>query len=78
MMKKVAGGIFLLFLILASVWIVFGRGGAKLQTSEGAIFGTTYHIKYEFSENLDTAILAELDVWTQVFLYLTHRVPYRV
>lgn len=44
MMKKVAGGIFLLFLILASVWIVFGRGGAKLQTSEGAIFGTTYHI----------------------------------
>lgn len=60
MMKKVAGGIFLLFLILASVWIVFGRGGAKLQTSEGAIFGTTYHIKYEFSENLDTAILAEL------------------
>lgn len=50
----------MLLLIIATVWIVQFRGTATLRTSEGSIFGTTYHIKYEASEALDSAILAEL------------------
>lgn len=59
--KRIIGSIFLLFLIFATIWIVRYRGTASLHTAEGAIFGTTYHIKYEATENLDSAILAELN-----------------
>ena len=44
--KRVLGGVFLLFLIFATIWIVRFRGTTTLRTAEGAIFGTTYHIKY--------------------------------
>ncbi len=58
--KRVLGGMFLLILIFATIWIIKYRGTATLRTVEGSIFGTTYHIKYEASEALDSALLAEL------------------
>lgn len=58
--KKLLGALFLLFLIVATVWILCGRGTATLRTAEGQIFGTTYHIKYESPVALDSAIKAEL------------------
>jgi len=54
------GMFFFLVLAAATMWILFFRGTAKLRTAEGAIFGTTYHIKYESAQPLDSAILAEL------------------
>lgn len=58
--KRVFGGIFLLILIFATIWIVRYRGTATLRTAQGCIFGTTYHIKYEATEPLDSALLTEL------------------
>lgn len=58
--KKLLGGAFLLFLIIATVWILHFRGAATLRTAEGTIFGTTYHVKYESTESLDSVILNEL------------------
>lgn len=58
--KKVLYGLFLLFLIFATIWILRFRGSATLRTAQGSIFGTTYHVKYESSEVLDNEILAEL------------------
>lgn len=60
MKKKILGASFLLLLIIGTVWIVRFRGTATLRMAEGPIFGTTYHIKYEANESLDSAILAEL------------------
>lgn len=54
------GLVFLVVLIAATVWILRFRGTSALRTAEGAIFGTTYHIKYESAQPLDSAILAEL------------------
>lgn len=53
-------GLFLLFLIFASIWILRYRGTSTLRTAQGPIFGTMYHIKYEAAEPLDDEILAEL------------------
>ncbi len=58
--KKLMGAAFLLFLIIATVWILHFRGTATLRVAEGTIFGTTYHVKYEAAEPLDSAILSEL------------------
>lgn len=58
--KRIAAFIFLILLIIGTVWIVRFRGTATLRTAEGPIFGTYYHIKYEASESLDSAILSEL------------------
>lgn len=58
--KRTAGALFLLFLIVGTIWIVRYRGTTTLRTAEGPIFGTTYHIKYEAAEPLDSAILSEL------------------
>ena len=59
--KRVVGGVFLLFLIFATIWILQFRGTSSLRTTEGAIFGTTYHIKYEANQSLDSVILSELN-----------------
>lgn len=58
--KRTFYALFLLFLIVGTIWIVRFRGTSTLRIAEGAIFGTTYHIKYEASEPLDSAILREL------------------
>lgn len=58
--KKILAVAFLLVLVAGTVWIVKYRGTATLRVAEGPIFGTTYHIKYEASVPLDSAILDEL------------------
>lgn len=68
--KKATAGLFLLLLIVGTVWIVKFRGTSTLRTSEGAIFGTYYHIKYEAAEPLDAEIgaaLQEVDRSMSVF-----------
>ena len=68
--KKILGGAFLLLLIIGSVWIVKFRGTSTLRTAEGPIFGTTYHIKYESPQPLDSCILQalhEVDASMSVF-----------
>lgn len=54
---------FLLFLIVATAFILLNRNSlakATFRTAEGSIFGTTYHIKYEAAQPLDSLILGEL------------------
>lgn len=58
--KKILAALFLLFLIVGTVWILRYRSTMTLRTAEGFIFGTTYHIKYEAAEPLDSQIVAEL------------------
>lgn len=58
--KKLAATLFLLLLVAGTVWILRYRGTATLRTAQGSIFGTTYHVKYEAAQNLDTLILSEL------------------
>lgn len=58
--KNICATLFLIALIIGTVWIVRFRGTASLRVAEGTIFGTTYHIKYEAAQPLDSAILAEL------------------
>lgn len=59
-LKKTGSIAFLLLLIIGSVWILKFRGTSTLRTAEGPIFGTTYHIKYEAPESLDSCILEAL------------------
>jgi len=58
--KLFLSGIFLLLLIVGTIWILRFRGTTTLRTAEGTIFGTTYHIKYEAAEPLDSVIFSEL------------------
>ena len=54
---------FLLFLIVATAFILLNRNGltkVTFRTAEGSIFGTTYHIKYEAAQPLDSLILGTL------------------
>lgn len=54
---------FLLFLIVATAFILFNRNSlakATFRTAEGSIFGTTYHIKYQAAQSLDSLILDTL------------------
>ena len=52
--------LFLLFLVAGTAWILISRSGKKFYTNEGQIFGTMYHIKYEYSKDLEAEILARL------------------
>ncbi|MGM9693113.1 MAG: FAD:protein FMN transferase [Alloprevotella sp.] len=54
---------FLLFLIVGTAFILLNRNSlakATFRTAEGSIFGTTYHIKYEAAQPLDSLILDTL------------------
>ncbi len=52
--------LFLLFLTGATLWILAGKKGLSQYENEGKIFGTIYHIKYEYSRDLDREIVGEL------------------
>ena len=56
-MKKILSALFLIALIVGTVFIL---SGSKYYTNEGQIFGTTYHITYAGTEDLDKEIRAEL------------------
>lgn len=53
---------FLLFLVVASVWVIKGnRESLVPRESRGKIFGTYYMMKYESREPMDSLILDELN-----------------
>jgi len=52
---------FLCFLIAGTIYIIRQQQDAPYQHNRGAIFGTTYHIAYQSSDNLQKEILAELN-----------------
>ena len=56
-MKKILSALFLFALIVGTVFIL---SGSKYYTNEGQIFGTTYHITYAGTNDLDKEIRAEL------------------
>ena len=56
-MKKILSALFLFALIVGTVFILTG---SKYYTNEGQIFGTTYHITYAGTNDLDKEIRAEL------------------
>lgn len=56
-MKKILSALFLVALIVGTVFIL---SGSKYYTNEGQIFGTTYHITYAGTNDLDKEISAEL------------------
>lgn len=58
--KRILQLLFLAFLVVGTVFILTRHKSLRLLSSEGDIFGTTYHISYEYSEPLDSAILARL------------------
>lgn len=53
--------IFLLLLIGGTAWILSSHNKNRLYENEGTIFGTFYHIKYVYSEDLQAAILKRLN-----------------
>lgn len=52
--------VFLLALVAGSVWIVRRNAGLPMRENAGSIFGTTYHVKYEYGRDLGAEMLAEL------------------
>lgn len=67
MLRRLAAFAFLLTLILATWHILSSK---KYHVAEGRIFGTTYHIKYASSQNLDDEIvrcLNEVDAALSMF-----------
>lgn len=59
--KTAAGALFLLLLIVGTVWILSDAHSAEYRRIEGRIFGTYYHIIYQSSLDLNTEILGEMD-----------------
>ena len=55
--KRLAAFLFLMLLI-GGTWFILSN--KRFHTSEGKIFGTTYHIKYSSSQSLDREIAASL------------------
>ena len=58
-MKKAARLIFLLLLIVGTIWIL-RRTDSPYQKNEGSVFGTTYHITYQSPSDFHPEIMAEL------------------
>ncbi len=59
--KKIINLLFLLFLIIGTVWIIRGKEKPVYHTAEGMIFGTTYKVVYEHTRPLDAEIRLRLD-----------------
>lgn len=56
-MKRIISLIFLILLVAGTIFIL---SRSKYQTSQGEIFGTTYHVRYNSTQNLDKEIEQEL------------------
>lgn len=52
--------LFFVFLVAGTTWILSKSAARSAHVSEGKIFGTVYHIKYEYTRDLHDEILAEL------------------
>lgn len=59
--KHIINALFLVFLVVGSYFILTNHNrGKRLWVSDGPVFGTAYHIEYEYTERLDSLILGEL------------------
>lgn len=58
--KNIFRVVFLLLLIGATIKIACSQHNTPYQHNEGMIFGTVYHITYQYGEDLNKDILAEL------------------
>ena len=58
---------FLIILIVGSIWIVRCQRSMPYQHNTGMIFGTVYHITYQYNEDLQPAIEAELQKVNMTF-----------
>lgn len=56
-MKRIISLIFLILLVAGTIFIL---SRSKYQTSQGEIFGTTYHVRYNSTQKLDREIEQEL------------------
>lgn len=56
-MKRIISLIFLILLVAGTIFIL---SRSKYQTNQGEIFGTTYHVRYNSTQNLDKEIEQEL------------------
>lgn len=59
--------LFLLFLIVGSIYIIRQQNTMPYQHNEGQIFGTTYHITYQSDKDLHREILQRLQLVDQTF-----------
>ena len=59
-LKHTLQGIFLLVLIVATIWIVRTNANKPYQKNVGTVFGTEYHITYQSSEDLGTGFDEQL------------------
>lgn len=59
--------VFLLFLIVGSIYIIRQQNTMPYQHNEGQIFGTTYHITYQSDKDLHREILQRLQLVDQTF-----------
>ena len=58
-MKKALRLIFLAILVVGTIWIIRSQQ-TEYQLNEGSVFGTTYHVRYQCSEDLHEAIKEEM------------------
>ena len=59
--KTYAQVAFLLALIVGTILIVKQQRDMPYQKDEGFIFGTVYHVTYQYDKDLNNEILAELN-----------------
>lgn len=59
-MKTRKNILWLLLLIAGTVWILVKRNEGSYQTNNGVVFGTIYNITYQYTEDLQAEIEAEL------------------
>ena len=59
--------VFLLFLIVGSIYIIRQQNTMPYQHNTGQIFGTTYHITYQSDKDLHREILQRLQLVDQTF-----------
>ena len=59
--------VFLLFLIVGSIYIIRQQNSMPYQHNTGQIFGTTYHITYQSDKDLHREILQRLQLVDQTF-----------
>lgn len=63
-MKRILSALFLVALVAGTIFIL---SSSKYYTSEGSIFGTTYHVRYNATHNYDDEIAAELNKVDTIF-----------
>ena len=68
--------LFLLVLVISTIWILRNRT-TEMQNSEGRIFGTTYHAKYEYPTSLETEIMERLQQVDATFSMFYSALAYR-